>query len=86
MDESAWEQVGDGQVHTTTSPICCLWAENFLTGRVGGKALVQRMTQVGVLNSGEKLDYAAGPRDRRAQRLADSQPRWQLGRVPIEIF
>jgi CubicO group peptidase (beta-lactamase class C family) len=59
VDESAWEQVGDGQVHTTASDLL-LWAENFHTGRVGGLPLMQRMTQVGVLNSGEKLDYAAG--------------------------
>ena len=59
VEESAWEQVGDGQVHTTVADLL-LWAENFRTGRVGGKSLVQRMTQVGVLNSGEKLAYAAG--------------------------
>ena len=82
VDESAWEQVGDGQVHTTVADLL-LWAENFLTGRVGGKPLVKRMTQVGVLKSGEKLRLRGGPRDRRAQRLADSQSRWQLGRIPI---
>jgi CubicO group peptidase (beta-lactamase class C family) len=59
VEESAWEQVGDGQVHTTVADLL-LWAENFQTGRVGGKSLVERMTQVGVLNSGEKIDYAAG--------------------------
>lgn len=59
VEESAWEQVGDGQVHTTVADLL-LWAENFQTGRVGGKSLVQRMTRVGVLNSGAKLNYAAG--------------------------
>lgn len=59
VKEAAWEQVGDGQVHTTVADLL-LWAENFQTGRVGGKPLIQRMTQVGALNSGKKLDYAAG--------------------------
>jgi CubicO group peptidase (beta-lactamase class C family) len=59
VNESAWEQVGDGQVHTTAADLL-LWAENFHSGRAGGLPLMQRMTQVGVLKSGEKLDYAAG--------------------------
>ena len=59
IDESAWEQVGDGQVHTTVGDLL-LWSDNFRSGRVGGPALVKRMTEVGVLESGERLDYAAG--------------------------
>jgi CubicO group peptidase (beta-lactamase class C family) len=59
IDESAWEQVGDGQVHTTVGDLL-LWTDNFRSGRVGGAALVKRMTEVGVLKSGERLDYAAG--------------------------
>jgi CubicO group peptidase (beta-lactamase class C family) len=59
VQDAAWEQVGDGQIHTTTSDLL-LWANNLLTGRVGGKPLVDRMKQVGVLTSGERLDYAAG--------------------------
>ena len=59
VDESAWEQVGDGQVHTTVSDLL-LWAQNLHTGRVGGLPVVQRMTEAGVLNSGKKIDYAAG--------------------------
>jgi hypothetical protein len=59
IDESAWEQVGDGQVHTTVGDLL-LWTDNFRSGRVGGPALVKRMTEVGVLKSGEKIEYAAG--------------------------
>jgi CubicO group peptidase (beta-lactamase class C family) len=59
IEESAWEQVGDGQVHTTVADLL-LWAENFHTGKAGGLPLMQRMTQVGVLKSGEKIEYAAG--------------------------
>lgn len=57
--ESAWEQVGDGQVHTTTTDLL-LWAENMRTGRVGSQQLMQRMTEPGVLQSGRKIEYAAG--------------------------
>lgn len=59
IDESAWEQVGDGQVHTTVGDLL-LWTDNFRSARVGGPALVKRMTEVGVLASGEKIEYAAG--------------------------
>ncbi|HET9446721.1 MAG TPA: serine hydrolase domain-containing protein, partial [Steroidobacteraceae bacterium] len=59
IDESAWEQVGDGQVHTTVGDLL-LWTDNYRSGRVGGPALVKRMTEVGVLASGEKIEYAAG--------------------------
>jgi CubicO group peptidase (beta-lactamase class C family) len=68
VNESAWEQVGDGQVHTTASDLL-LWIQNLRTGRVGGLPLVQRMTQVGVLNSGTKLDYAAGLQIRQRNGL-----------------
>jgi CubicO group peptidase (beta-lactamase class C family) len=59
IEESAWEQVGDGQVHTTAADLL-LWAENLLTGRVGGQQLMKRMVEVGTLDSGERHDYAAG--------------------------
>lgn len=61
IEESAWEQVGDGQVHTTTTDLL-LWAENLLTGRVGGQQLMKRMVETGTLDSGKRLDYAAGLR------------------------
>jgi CubicO group peptidase (beta-lactamase class C family) len=57
--ESAWEQTGDGQVHSTVKDLL-RWSENFASGKVGGKQLVARMLQPGVLSSGERLDYAAG--------------------------
>jgi hypothetical protein len=37
-----------------------LWAENLRTGRVGGERLMKRMVETGTLESGERLDYAAG--------------------------
>ncbi|MDX7998466.1 beta-lactamase family protein [Xenorhabdus sp. Reich] len=42
--ESLWTHTGDGAVHSTVVDLM-LWGENLTHGRVGGKALVQRMTQ-----------------------------------------
>src|SRR5688572_1049361 len=59
IDETAWEQVGDGQVHSDIHDLA-LWDENFYTGKVGGRALVERMYEVGLLNDGSSTGYAAG--------------------------
>ena len=59
IDETGWEQVGDGQVHSDLHDLA-LWDENFYTGKVGGRELVARMYEVGLLNSGKSTDYAAG--------------------------
>jgi CubicO group peptidase (beta-lactamase class C family) len=59
IDETGWEQVGDGQVHSDVHDLA-LWDENFYTGKVGGRALVERMYEVGRLDSGESTGYAAG--------------------------
>ena len=59
IDETGWEEVGDGQVHSDLHDLA-LWDENFYTGKVGGRELVARMYDVGKLNSGKSTDYAAG--------------------------
>jgi len=59
IDETGWEQVGDGQVHSDIHDLA-LWDENFYTAKLGGRALVDRMYEVGLLNSGKSTDYAAG--------------------------
>lgn len=59
IDETAWEQVGDGQVHSDLHDLA-LWDENFYTARLGGREVIDQMVKVGVLNSGEPIDYAAG--------------------------
>jgi len=59
IDETGWEQVGDGQVHSDLADLA-RWDENFYTGQVGGKALAAKMYDVGLLNSGESTGYAAG--------------------------
>lgn len=59
IDESLWEQAGDGQVHTTVSDLA-RWERNFLTGEVGGLPLIAKLLEPGRLSSGEQLNYAAG--------------------------
>ncbi len=59
IDETGWEQVGDGQVHSNIHDLA-LWDENFYTGKLGGKALVAKMVEVGLLADGESTGYAAG--------------------------
>lgn len=59
IDETGWEQVGDGQVHSDLHDLA-LWDQNFYTGKVGGRELIARMHEVGLLNSGESTGYAAG--------------------------
>ncbi len=59
IDETGWEQVGDGGVHSDLHDLA-LWDENFYTGKVGGRALVEKMYEVGKLNSGESTGYAGG--------------------------
>jgi CubicO group peptidase (beta-lactamase class C family) len=61
IDETAWEQVGDGQVHSDLHDLA-LWDENFYTGKLGGRALVENMVEAGMLNSSKRIDYAAGLR------------------------
>lgn len=59
IDESPWEQTGDGQVHTTIEDLA-RWEDNFLTARIGGRALLDRMLTRGSLVDGQRIDYAAG--------------------------
>jgi CubicO group peptidase (beta-lactamase class C family) len=59
IDETGWEQVGDGGVHSDLHDLA-LWDENFYTGKLGGKELIGQMYEVGLLNSGESTEYAAG--------------------------
>jgi hypothetical protein len=92
VDETGWEQVGDGQVHSDLHDLV-LWDENFYTGKLGGRALIDRMQEVGVLNSGKAIDYAAGLRihDWRGLRAVSHGGAWvgyrsNILRVPGEHF
>ena len=59
IDESLWENTGDGQVHTTVGDLLS-WARNLETGAVGGVSLARQMQEAGTLADGTPLDYASG--------------------------
>jgi CubicO group peptidase (beta-lactamase class C family) len=59
IDMSNFEQTGDGAVYTSVEELL-LWDRNFYDPKVGGKDLLDRLHEVGVLNNGEKLTYASG--------------------------
>ncbi len=83
IDETGWEQVGDGQVHSNVHDLA-LWDENFYTGKVGGRELVARMYEVGLLNSGKSTGYAAGLNVYKSRGLDLGHARRVLGRLPLE--
>lgn len=58
---SPLDMVGDGNVVTTVEDLF-LWDQNFYRNRLGkgGQELINEALKTGVLNSGEKLEYAAG--------------------------
>lgn len=58
-DGTLWEQVGDGQVHTTVADLA-RWADNLLNGRVGGRALITRMREPYHLAAGQVVQYGTG--------------------------
>lgn len=51
--------IGPTNVYTTVEDLV-RWDENFYTGAIGGRAIVERMVQPGHLNDGTELDYAFG--------------------------
>ncbi len=56
---SLFDLVGAGGVLTTVEDLY-LWDQNFYEPKVGNKELIKLMTTPGVLNSGEKMNYAFG--------------------------
>lgn len=56
---SNWEQTGDGALHLSIEDLV-KWDENFYEPRVGGQPLIDRLTQRGQLDNGEKIGYARG--------------------------
>jgi hypothetical protein len=56
---SNWEQTGDGALHLSIEDLF-KWDENFYQPRVGGRALIEQLTQRGALDNGEKITYARG--------------------------
>jgi CubicO group peptidase (beta-lactamase class C family) len=56
---SNWEQTGDGALHLSIEDLF-KWDENFYQPRVGGSALIEKLTHRGALDNGEKIAYARG--------------------------
>ena len=56
---SNWEETGDGALHLTIED-AAKWDENFYHPRVGGTALVNRLTERGRLDNGDTIAYARG--------------------------
>ena len=50
---------GQGGIYSTI-PDMLKWLDNFRTGRVGGSAALERLTQRGILQNGDTLSYALG--------------------------
>ena len=61
IEMSDWEQTGDGAVLTTVEDLF-RWNQNFFEPKVGDAKLLADMQEVGVLNSGKKIDYASALR------------------------
>lgn len=52
-------EIGSTSVYTTVEDLA-LWDENYYTGKVGGKALIEQMLQTMPLNDGSQNTYAFG--------------------------
>jgi CubicO group peptidase (beta-lactamase class C family) len=59
ISESAWEQTGDGQVHTTVRDLA-LWDANFYNPHIGDGTIIDTMLRSGVLNDGHAVGYGGG--------------------------
>jgi CubicO group peptidase (beta-lactamase class C family) len=59
LDTPGGERVGAGGLFTTVRDLR-RWDENFYTGVVGGKALIEQVQRTGQLSSGKPLTYAWG--------------------------
>lgn len=59
LDASTAERVGAGGVYSTVRDLI-KWDENFYTGKVGGRALIDQVQTPGSLSGGQPLTYAWG--------------------------
>jgi CubicO group peptidase (beta-lactamase class C family) len=55
----SYANVGATSLFTTVEDLV-LWLENFKTGQVGGRELIDEMLVQGILNNGEEISYALG--------------------------
>ncbi len=56
---SDWEQVGDGSVQTSVEDLA-RWDENFYSGAVGGRKMLDLLQTKGALNDGTPIPYGLG--------------------------
>lgn len=61
VDQSDWEQVGDGGLQTTVLDLA-RWLRNLSDGAVGGPEFVRELATPGRFNSGRPMSYAFGLR------------------------
>ncbi len=59
IDMSDWDQAGDGAVNTNVLELA-KWDANFYDAKVGGRALIDRLQERGMLDNGDTLQYARG--------------------------
>ncbi|MCC6929106.1 MAG: beta-lactamase family protein [Gemmatimonadaceae bacterium] len=59
IDMSDWDQAGDGAVNTNVIELA-RWDANFYDAKVGGRALVDRLQEVGALDDGTSHGYGRG--------------------------
>jgi hypothetical protein len=59
VSESAWEQTGDGQVHTNVRDLA-IWDANFYAPRVGDTQLIAEMLRAGITSDGYDVGYGGG--------------------------
>jgi CubicO group peptidase (beta-lactamase class C family) len=88
----AYEQSGDGAVHTSVEDLA-RWDENFYTAHVGGAELIKELQQTARLNNGKALTYAKGlvVSEYRGLRTVSHSGSWggyrgQLVRFPNQHF
>lgn len=56
---SLFDLVGGGGVLTTVEDLY-LWTQNYFEPKIGNKEMIRLLTTPGILNDGEKIDYAFG--------------------------
>jgi hypothetical protein len=59
VDQSDWNQIGDGSIQTTVEDLA-RWDENFYSAQVGDARLLEAMQTPGTLNSGKHHEYGLG--------------------------
>jgi CubicO group peptidase (beta-lactamase class C family) len=83
---SNWDETGDGNVYTSVEDLY-LWDQTFYSDRLG-KGLTDMLHTVGILNNGEKLDYAFGLiiRDYKGLKNVGHGGSWAGFRAAISRF